>query len=339
MILKDSKYKCIDFEGSDQVGKGDAVRNISLELGKRGLNTSVISFPYYATPFGYIIRDILVNGFPQKLALDTDRAVQVKMLLFSLNRLEILNCILASKKFDVYVFDRGPFSNALTIAYYIFQNGKNSQNNEFLVTKALFFDSYLRDVLNIDECVICLKHKGVDWKESRNGQRDDLHEVREVQDISTQIYNLFDKELGDGWKNVVTKNRDGWREREDIKRDCLEFAINRGIIPDSRGKKSKVVKYLGLNEIQKFLYVESKVEVGLKREWLSAISSNDKKEVYRVSELVSKALASSTGRLVWNDTGIVKHIKVLVNLFPEIFDIIEYKYGKIFVSKFKKSIK
>lgn len=337
--MNKSKYKCIDFEGSDQVGKGDAVKNISLELANRGLKTSVISFPYYATPFGYLIREILVNGFPSKFKLDSDRAVQLKMSLFSLNRLEILNCILASRKFDIYVFDRGPFSNALTIAYHIFQNEKDSQNREHLVDMALFFDSYLRDVLSIDNCVICLKYEGVEWKESRNGQRDDLHEVSGVQDISTQIYQLFEAKLGDGWKNVVTKNTNGWRERDDIKGDCLEFALNRGIIPKKRGGEKKVLKYLGLNEIQKSLYVGSEIKVGLKKEWLSAITNNDKKEVYRVSELVSEALASSTERLVWNDIGVVNHIKVLLNLFPEIFDIIEYKYGKPFVSKLKKSIK
>ena len=334
-----SNYKCINFEGSDQVGKGDAVKNISLELANRGFRTSVISFPYYATPFGYIIREVLVNGFPKKFKLDTDRAVQLKMSLFSLNRLEILNCILAGKKSDIYVFDRGPFSNALTIAYHLFQNGEGLKKKGYLVDRALFFDSYLRDILNIDNCVICLKYEGIEWKESRNGRRDDLHEVSGVQGISTQIYNLFEKKIGDGWKNVVTKNEKGWREREDIKKECLDFGISRGIVTKEGEKKSKVPKYLGLNEIQRFLYIGSEIKVGLKREWLNAITNNDKKEVYRVSELVSEALASSTERLVWNDVGIVEHFKVLLNLFPEIFDIIEYKYGKSFVSKLKKSIK
>lgn len=334
-----SKYHCIDFEGGDQVGKGDAVKNISLELANLGYKICVVAFPYYATPFGYVIRDVLVNGFPSEIVLDKNRQVEIKMLLFALNRLEILNALLSMKKYDVYVFDRGPFSNALTIAYHVFGDSKNVENEGYLANTALEFDSYFRNILGVDDCVICLKQDGVKWEESRSGHGDDLHERREVQDISGDIYKIFEEKVGSGWKNVVTKNSEGWRERGDIKEECLQFVKESGVIKNIRNMKSLLPEYLLLEDIQKFLYQGSDLRNDLHESWKASVIENDKKEVYRVSEFTSMAFSETTERLVWNNTEIRGEILKYLTLYPEIFDIIEYRYGKRFVSKLKKSLR
>jgi len=333
------EHECINFEGLDQVGKGDAVKNLSLEISELGYDTSVISFPYYATPLGFCIRDILVNGVPDDIEMDRSREVEVKMCLFALNRLEILNCILCDKKHDVYVFDRGPFSCALTIGYHIFQNKEDIDKKEEFVDKGLYLDSYFREVLNVDNCVIYLKHRDIRWEKSRDKEVSDLYERSEVQDISANIYSIFSKKIGNGWRDVVTKNEKGWRSREDIKNECLDISRERGVLNDL-GKKSNNGRqsYLGIDEIQKFLYKGSRVDDSLINDWMAAIQCNDKKEVYRVSELISDSLVKATRVINWYDCNIINEVKNLISEFPEILDIIDHKYGKVFLDKFKDSL-
>ena len=332
-------YECINFEGLDQVGKGDAVKELSSEISQLGYDTSVISFPYYATPLGFCIRDILVNGVPDDIEMNKSREVEVKMCLFALNRLEIFNCILCDKKHDVYVFDRGPFSCALTIGYHIFQNKEDIDKKEYLVDRGLYVDSYFREVLNVDNCVIYLKHKDIRWEESRGKEGSDLYERSEVQDISADVYSIFSKKIGDGWRDVVTKDEKGWRSREDIKNECLEVSRERGVLKDLEKKnRNGEVSYLGIDEIQRFLYKGSRVDSSLISDWMAAIQCNDKKEVYRVSELVSDSLVKTTGAITWYDCNIVNRVNDLISEFPEILGIIDYKYGKEFLDKFKDSL-
>ena len=74
--MEERKYNCIDFEGADQVGKGDAVKNFSECISMLGLHSRVIAFPYYCTPIGYVIRDILVNGFPKEISMPKKKSLK-----------------------------------------------------------------------------------------------------------------------------------------------------------------------------------------------------------------------------------------------------------------------
>ena len=337
--MKRRKYNCIDFEGADQVGKGDAVKNFSAYVSNLGFYSCVIAFPYYCTPIGYVIRDILVNGFPTEISIKKDKEVEVKMSLFALNRLEIVNCIEKGDLFDLYIFDRGPFSNALTIAYHLFENPEEMLRKNELVNEALQFDSYFRKTLNIDNCVVCLRYKDMSWRKERNNDGGDLYERKEVQDISGEVYDIFESKIGNGWKNVVTKDKDGWRSREEIRDNCIKFASKRGVL----SMKSEILdlknpKYLGINEIQKYLYIGSEIDSSLKESWLEAVQENDKKKVYLLSGDISEALAGTTERLSWNSDKIIVQVKNILSLFPEIADIIAIKYGESFLSKFLKSL-
>ncbi|HQJ73862.1 MAG TPA: hypothetical protein PLW74_03160, partial [Candidatus Dojkabacteria bacterium] len=195
------------------------------------------------------------------------------------------------------------------------------------------------ETLNIDNCVVCLRYKDIEWKKERKNDGGDLYERREVQDISGEVYDIFENEIGEGWKNVVTKDKNGWRSREDIRDECVEFAINRGVLPKS-AMTNKIVEpyYLGIDEIEKYLYPNSDVSEYLKRSWLNAVTNNDKKEVYLLSEEIAKAFTSTTGPLIWSSDEIVGQVKNILNSFPEILDILTIKYGKSFVSKFLDSL-
>lgn len=328
----------VDFEGSDQVGKGDAVKNFSLQLSSLGFPVFVISFPYYATPLGFLIRQILLNGFDDSIHIDSKRVLNIKMALFALNRLEILNCILSLKQPYIFLFDRGPFSNALTISYHLFSAEKEFERVQEFVNTAISLDEFFLKQLNINNCVIRLKYSDIQWEKSRKGEVSDLHERKEVQDISEYVYTIIEKSVGEGWKNITTKDASGWRKREDIRDECLKFVLSRGPLDTFEKKKVKRIKYLGIGDIQKYLYLGCEISKKLKREWRCAIGTNNKKKVYLLAESISQAFVGTTEPVSWCNEQIAREVGRFFREYPEISDIIKNKYGEIFLSNFLKLV-
>ncbi len=337
-IFMNTKSFCVDFEGGDQVGKGDAVKNFSLHLSSLGFPVSVISFPYYATPLGFLIRQILLSGFDDSIHIDSERVLDIKMALFALNRLEILNCILSLKQPYVFLFDRGPFSNALTISYHLFSKGSGFKRCEDFVNTAISFDSFFLNRLDINNCVIRLKYSDIEWEKSRKGDINDLYERKEVQDISEYVYSIFEKTVNKGWKNITTKDTNGWKDRGGIRDECMEFVVNRGLLDTFEKKKVKRIKYLGIGDIQKSLYLGCEVPKKLKRGWRDAIGSNNKKKVYLLAESISQAFVGTTEPVSWCNEQIALEVGFFFREYPEISDIIKNKYGKKFLYNFLKLV-
>jgi len=337
-ISMNSNPFSVDFEGGDQVGKGDAVKNFSLQLSSFGFPVSVISFPYYSTPLGFLIRQILLNGFDSSIRINAQRILNIKMALFALNRLEILNCILSLKQPYVFLFDRGPFSNALTISYYLFSTGKEFERVEEFVSTAISLDRFFLKQLNIDNCVIRLKYNDIQWEKSRKGEVSDLYERKEVQDISEYVYTIFEKSVGKGWINITTKDANGWKKREDIRDECMEFVKGRGLLDTFEKKKVKRIKYLGIGDIQKSLYLGCEISRNLKREWRDAIGTNNRRKVYLLGESISQAFAGTTEPVAWCNEQIAREVGRFFREYPEISDIIKNKYGVEFLSNFLKLV-
>lgn len=328
----------IDFEGGDQVGKGDAVKNFSSHLSSLGLPVLVVSFPYYSTPLGFLIRQILLNGFNPSIHINSERLLNLKMALFALNRLEILNCILSLKQQYIFLFDRGPFSNALTISYHLFSQGNNFERCEEYVNTAISLDSYFIKTLNINNCVIRLKYSEIQWEKSRKGDISDLYERREVQDISEYVYGIFEKNVGNGWRNIITKDTKGWKDREDIRDECMDFAQARGIRGTFDRGNIKRIKYLGVGDIQRYLYLGCDIPNRLKREWRNAIGTNNKKKVYLLAESISQAFVGTTEPASWCNDEIALEVGYFFKEYPEISDIIKNRYGSLFLSNFLKLV-
>ena len=331
------ELKSIDVEGSDQVGKGDAVKNIAQEYCDRGIDTTIISFPYYATPIGYCIREVLTEGFASDVDINEEREVDVKMALFALNRLEILNSILSATREGIYIFDRGPFSNALTIAYFLVNEVPNTRDVEELVDIAMDLDEYFRNILNIDNCVIRLQTEEGIWVQNR-GEKGDLHENSDVQEKSKEVYARFESKVGSGWTNITTKKAEGFREREDIKNDCVDFASARLGIYGRRSRAKRVPKYIGVESIQDDLYIGSEIDKEVRKDWLNAIRSNDKTEIYSLGKLIAKHIAETADTVQWYNEGIRNEIRRIIELNPEILSVLEYMYGEKFVINFLQSI-
>ncbi len=330
------EFKSIDIEGSDQVGKGDAVKNLAQEYCNNGIETTVVSLPYYASPIGYCIRTALKEGFNTDMNIEKEREVHIKMSLFALNRLEILNSILSNPSNGLYLFDRGPFSNALTIAYALTE-GQNGNEIEDLADKALDLDRYFRDMLNIDRCVIRLQTEEQQWTQSRS-EKADLYEKSDVQEKSKEVYSIFEQRIGDGWKNITTKKSSGWRKRDDIKNDCIDFASSRLHIYGKRHRLARIPQYLGIEEVQTYLYHGSNVNLELREAWLGALKENCKEDIYKLSKDISESIVDSVKRIKWYNKDIKNEIKRIIELNPEVLYVFEYMYGERFLVKFLNSL-
>ena len=335
-MLENLEFKSIDIEGSDQVGKGDAVKNLAQEYCNNGIDTTVVSLPYYASPIGYCIRTVLKEGLNTDMNIEKEREVHVKMSLFALNRLEILNSILSNPNKGLYLFDRGPFSNALTIAYALTE-GENGNEIEDLADIALDLDRYFRDILNIDKCVIRLQTEDQQWTQNRS-EKADLYEKSDVQEKSKEIYYIFEQRIGDGWKNITTKQVTGWRERDEIKNDCMDFTSSRLHIYGKRHRSRREPQYLGIEEVQTYLYTNSHVDLKLTEAWSEALKKNCKEDIYKLSKDISKSIVESVERITWYNEDIKNEIKRILELNPEVLYVLEYMYGEGFLVKFLNSL-
>ena len=335
----EKELNSVTYEGGDQVGKGDAVTNLAEYLSELGLETEVIQLPYYSTPMGYLVRDILLNNVPDNLEIETERYLDIKLAFFALNRLEILNCLECCEEKDVYLFDRGPYSCALTIAHDI--SNREFWDEEYVqsaIDKGVSFDSYFIDTLNIANCVICLKHDGIEWKASR-GEGEDLHESEDVQSLSKGVYELIEERVGEGWKNVVTKGESGWEDREDIRDRVISFMVKRGF-PFNCANLSRVEPgSVEVDDIQNAMYSGSKVGKELKKAWMGAVCSNNKGEVYSLAKDISKTLVATTERILWHTHGVKDAFKEILDEYPEICYIINDRYGEKFLNKLLESLK
>ena len=329
-----SEYLTVDFEGGDQVGKGDCVKSLSLELASEGLDVTVVSFPCYATPIGFAVRKVLKDDLLSKYDMDQKESTVAKMALFSLNRLEVLNSILSSEKSDIYLFDRGPFSNALTIAYAI-STGLSPQYQEELVSKALSLDSYFRKSLGVDKCVIRLCNIGSTWSKAR-GEDGDLHESSDVQEISDSVYSTFANILGDSWVDIPSKNGHDWRERVDITKECLDFVKkNHKISPVGDSKRPN---YFPVAKTLENLYKGSRVNQEALDFFMSSVVENNKQSMYEISEVVAHEAANSVKEISWYNEEIEGAVREILDNTPELLFLLEDLYGEDFVIKFLKSV-
>jgi len=336
-VSENFERKSIDVEGPDQVGKGDAVKNIAQEYCNQGIDSTIISFPYYATPIGYSIREVLTEGFSSEIGIENSREVKVKMALFALNRLEILNSILSTKQRGIYIFDRGPFSNALTIAHYLVNEDSSQVNVDDLVDTAIDLDRYFRKVLNIDNCIIKLQTEEDVWVPNR-GERGDLYENSDVQEKSKYVYSKFEERIGPGWINITTKKPEGWRNRKEIREDCVAFASTRLGIYGKRYRAKPNPKYIGIKSVQEDLYLGSEVDLKMRKDWLNAVKSNNKEEIYSLGQVIAIHVAKSVDRIEWCNRDIRNEVKRIMELNPEVLDVLEYMYGEKFIINFLQSI-
>lgn len=342
--MKDSNYRAICIEGGDQIGKGDITNYLLGKLESQGVKVCKVSFPMYSAPFGTIVRKTLEEGFPRTLDIgkteETKRGLEVKMMLFALNRLEALESILRNfkNKKAYFLLDRSPYSHAVTISYGL--GGLKcitSQEVKELVQLMFKSEQLFIKKLGLCECVIHLMadHGKKGWKKERSDG--DLYEVRDVQKVVDDVYAKIGDIVGSGWNRIYTKKQGVFRERKDIYKevDQVVQALSLESSPDA------LSEIYDISQVARGIYGMDISGLENYKEYFENIKIDDNernKETYKLACEIGKYVANNCPRVMFEDTEVRGNIKEIVESYPEIFSLVEYHLGKEFLNKFKRSL-
>lgn len=338
--------RSIVVEGIDQVGKADTSHDLSQELLSQNLSICTFSFPQYATPFGGAIRLFLKNGVNEIEQLqdikESRREIEIRMMMYALDRLQALESILRvpDKERGVLLLDRGPYSNALTIAYGL-SAVKDVSDQDITEMANLGFEkeTYLIKILGLDKCVIQLSadYGESGWKSIRNGG-EDQYEKREVQERANEVYSQFSNIVGEGWRKVITKENGVWKDRDKRNREVLSFVEERYNLSEISTSTSPKLQSIDILDISKDIYgleISKKKEV---KEFYKALKENEKRDIYEKGLSIAKFVALQCDNVYIKDSGVKSAMLNIIDDYPECMLLLEHYYNKSFVEKLIKAI-
>lgn len=335
--MPESNYRAVCLEGGDQVGKADATNNLFLGLEKSNINLTYSSFPIYSTPIGTSIRLLLKEGCSEDV-LSQESSLEARMALFALNRLEYMDVLLSDSRYsqNFLLFDRSPFSNALTISYGLTSlNGVNENDLLKYINMSLDLDSLMISKLGLERCVVQLQSKRKSWENVRMEQGDQ-YEREEVQEKCDSVYEMYKKVVGSGWHQVVTKDDSGWRGKTEIYENILKIIRNTyGEMDDIKNGKNLP---LGFSEITGALYPDATFDKEKLVMYESALKNNSKNEMYESAVSLGKQIATSCTKVEVGDEEVRREFKRIILNVPETVNIMRYFLGDSFVEKLLKGI-
>lgn len=330
-------YGSLCLEGGDQVGKADATNRLVEELEKQDINLTFTSFPIYSTPIGTSIRHLLKNGCPEEI-LSKVSSLETRIALFALNRLEYMDVILGSKKYcDTFLlFDRSPFSNALTISYGLSSlENMNPDEVANYIDLSLNYDSLVISKLGLDRCVVQLQSKKQNWDNIRV-EEGDQYEREEVQEKCDYVYEGYKKIVGDGWHQVVTKDENGWRKKNEIFNSINNILLSTyGDMGDIRkGKRYQI----GFKEIIERMYPKSKYGENELKKYYEALRDNLKDQMYSNGVLLGKQVANTCSEVKIRNEEVRIEFRRIIWSVPETLNVMRYFLGDNFVNKLLEEI-
>lgn len=335
-------YKTIACEGGDQTGKADAILTFAKKLQEKGISVTYTSFPVYATPIGTTIRLFLRQGLDD-LKLSRMRELKAKMAVYALNRLEFMDVFLSNPKFKdtIILLDRSPFSNAITIAYGL-ANVPDMHNYGVLndlVNYALELESFMIKKLNLNNCVIQMVSEERSWSNVRH-ETADINENEAVQLAGEKIYDMYEDRIGEGWKKIVTRTKEGWRDRDDIFDDIYTFFTSRvGSLDENMSKGMLKMRYeIGIEEILKHLYKGETLPEGIISNYLKALRENDKDAMHNYGCKIGLDVGNSCRTITFKNKGVKNAANKIIDDVPEALDVLAHFVSKEFVNKLRKGL-
>lgn len=330
-------YGSVCIEGGDQVGKGDATSGLLKELESENINLTYSSFPIYATPIGASIRELLKNGCPEEI-LSSENNLETRIALFALNRLEFLDIYLSDEKFkdSLLVFDRSPFSNAVTIGYgaSLMENFNEEEVMKY-INMAMDYDSLMISMLGLDRCVVQLKSERRDWENMRE-KESDQYEKKDVQERCEEVYGMYKDIVGSGWNEVVTRDEKGWRDREEIS-DSIGRII-RDTYEDLVEIRNGLRFDIGFKEIVDRMYPKSVYGKKELSAYTTALKSNNKNDMYLNGVILGKQVADSCMNIRFSNSIVREEFRRIVFNVPEVMNVFKYFLGEKYVNKLKRAL-
>jgi thymidylate kinase len=336
-----SNYKVVCCEGGDQVGKADAILTFTKKMMELGVNVTYGSFPIYATPIGVCIRLFLRQGLPES-NISEKEALKIKMALYALNRLEFMDILLSHPQYKdtLILLDRSPYSNAVTIAYGVTNSPKlkGKEQIDSLIDYAFELESFMRRKLNTKNCVVQMVSEDRSWNNVRN-EKADINENESVQKASDEIYQMYAKRIGAGWKEIVTKKKEGWRGREEIFNDIYNFSVERlGKIRSAEKGIVSVINEIGIAEILKSMYRGCVLPEGLVTQHLKSLRENDKDMMHDTACIIGVEIGQSCKLVVVKHKAVREAMLKILDDNPGVYDVLKYFISDAFVDKLKKGL-
>jgi thymidylate kinase len=345
--IGDEEIKSVVIEGVDQIGKGDVVKELVNEFQSEKISVCTFSFPQYATPLGFAVRRFLSEGVEGLEYIEgSRRELEVRMMVFALDRLQALESILrvSKSKRSIFLFDRGPFSNALTIAYGSAKlENFSKQDMQELAELGYTMENYLIKKLNLDNCVIQLVEERDEingneiWKPSRV-EGEDQYETEAVQRKAEIVYMEFKRIVNDGWKEVASKKNGEWIPRKERNKAVRQFIDTRIKTSDLSNSKKTTIENFNVKEIAKSIYGLDISNWQETEPFYYALMENDKKILYELGEVIANRIVSQCENVTIKDEGVKGAMYNIVERYPECFTLLDQYYGVKFVEKLRKAI-
>lgn len=264
------------------------------------------------------------------------------MMMYALDRLQALESILraSNEGRGLLLLDRGPYSNALTIAYGLSAvKGISYTDVKEMVNLGFEKEEYLIKALNLDKCVIQLTGDFGEggWKSIRDGG-EDQYEKMEVQERANEVYLEFSNLVSDGWRRVVTKEDGMWRQRDDRNREVLSFVREKYDLSKMQSSITPKLQSIDVLDIAKDIYgleISQREDV---RDSYRALTENEKKAVYESGLSIAGFIALECKEIHIEDSGVRKAMYNIIKDYPECLVLLERYYTKSFVQKLIKAI-
>jgi len=338
--MRSKNYKVVSCEGGDQFGKADAILTFSKKFLESGVSITYSSFPIYASPFGTVIRKFLKNGLDD-FKFSPVKELKIKMALYALDRLQFLDIVLSNPEFKktLILLDRSSFSNAVTLAYGIvnIKDFKWKEDIDFFLRYAFWVDNLMIRKLGLKHCVVQMVSSDNSWDNIRHEEHD-INENVDVQRVTEEIYKIYQKKIGEGWKRITTKTKNGWIDRDEIFKNIYDFVVNRYGEFNLEVFPRKLV--INIEEILENSYPSAIVKKDDIKKYLEALNGNDKDNMHKYGIKIGEQIGLSTKEFILNNEEVQQMFVKIVRRKSDsdILGIVGKYLGEGFVDKVLESI-
>ena len=338
--MRSKNYKVVSCEGGDQFGKADAILTFSKKFLDSGVSITYSSFPIYATPFGTVIRKFLKNGLDD-FKFSPVKELKIKMALYALDRLQFLDVVLSNPEYKktLILLDRSSFSNAVTLAYGIvnIKDFRRKEDMNSFLRYAFWIDGLMIRKLGLKNCVVQMVSGDSSWDNVR-GEEHDINENTDVQRITEKTYKIYQERVGDGWKRITTKTKDGWVDREEIFKNIYDFVVERYGEFNLEVFPKKLV--INIEEILDNSYPSAVVKKGDIKGYLEALNGNDKDSMHEYGIKIGEQIGLSTKEFILNNEEVQEMFSKIIRRKSDtdILEVIKRYLGEGFVDKVLEAI-
>jgi len=201
---------------------------------------------------------------------------------------------------------------------------------------SLNYDSLMISKLGLDRCVVQLQSKKQNWDNVRV-EEGDQYEREEVQEKCDDVYEGYKKIVGDGWHQVITKDENGWRNKDEIYNNINNILFNTfGNMEDIR----EGIRYqIGFKEITNKLYPKSRYGKSELLKYNNALRENLKDQMYTNGVILGKQIADTCSEVRIGNKEVRAEFKRIIWSVPETISVMRYYLGAHFVDRLVEGLK